>query len=268
MCKNKKDNELRPEPYEILDINPQTEKEYIFKVKCNKDAKPGQFFQISLPKIGEAPISVSGIGDDYLEFTIRKVGKLTNETFDLKAGDDLFLRGPYGNHFPLEKFEGNDVVVVAGGTGVCAVNSLLEHLYHNFADMGDVYFLTGFRNQESILYEDALKKYENRFTDTVYTLDNEKIEGFETGFVTECIDQVPFDSLEDYHVVIVGPPPMMDAAFNNCAAQNVKEENIWLSLERKMSCGIGKCGHCKIGNKYVCVDGPVFNYPEVKNLID
>ncbi|MFW5787429.1 MAG: anaerobic sulfite reductase subunit AsrB [Halanaerobiales bacterium] len=269
MCQSKKkENELRPEPYEILSITPQTDKEYTFKIKCDKKTRPGQFFQISLPKIGEAPISVSGIGNDWLEFTIRKVGKLTNETFGLAAGDELFLRGPYGNHFPLQKFKGSDVVVVAGGTGVCAVNSLLQHFYKNYSEVGDVYFLTGFRDQQSILYEEELKKYKEKFTDTAYTLDNENIEGFETGFVTECIEMVPFADLDDYHVVIVGPPPMMEAAFNNCSAQNVKEENIWVSLERKMSCGIGKCGHCKIGDKYVCVDGPVFNYTEVKNLID
>lgn len=266
------DNEFKPEPYEILAVIPQTDKEYVFRIDYEKnddnDVKPGQFFQISLPKIGEAPISVSDIGDDWLEFTIRKVGKLTNETLELEVGDNLFVRGPYGTHFPLKKFKDSSVVVIAGGTGVCAVNSLLRYFYDNFSELEDVYFLTGFKDSDSILYHDALKKYQEKFTDTVYTLDDEYREGFKTGFVTEYIKTVSFESFNNYQVVIVGPPPMMDAAFSSCAAQNVRDENIWVSLERKMSCGIGKCGHCKIGNIYVCVDGPVFNYTEVKNLID
>lgn len=269
MCDNCDcENELQPEPYPILDITRETEIEYTFRVEADITAKPGQFFQLSLPKIGEAPFSVSGIGENWLEFTIRKVGKVTSEAFKLKPGDNLFMRGPYGNSFPVDKYEGKDIVVIAGGTGVCAVKSLLQYFYKNYADVNSVHFLTGFKDKASILYSEELEKYRKRFNNTIYSLDNEDIDGFETGFVTEYIDQVPFADFTDYQVVIVGPQPMMDAAAAECLEQGVAEDRIWVSMERNMSCGVGKCGHCKIDDTYVCLDGPVFNYTEAKNLID
>ncbi len=230
--------------------------------------EPGQFFQLSLPKIGEAPFSVSGIGDDWLEFTIRNVGKVTSETFDLKPGDNLFLRGPYGTSFPTEKFADQDIVIIAGGTGVCAVKSLLQYCRENYQELNSVHFLTGFRNTECILYSDDLGDYEAEFDNTVYSLDNEEAEGFETGFVTEYIDRVPWEDFKDYQIVIVGPPKMMDVAANECLDQGAAEDRIWVSMERKMSCGVGKCGHCKVNDTYVCLDGPVFNYTEAKKLMD
>ncbi|GAB6137746.1 anaerobic sulfite reductase subunit AsrB [Halanaerobaculum tunisiense] len=267
-CKCIAENELKPKPCPILDIEQETNMEYKFRVATDMTAQPGQFFQISLPKVGEAPISVSGIGDDWLEFTIRKVGKVTGEVFGLQTDDNLFIRGPYGNSFPVDEFADQDLVIIAGGTGVCAVKSLLQHAYDNYEQLNSVHFLTGFKNTECILYSADLEKYEEKFDNTIYSLDEEEAAGFETGFVTEYIEQVPFASLDDYQVVIVGPQVMMDAAAAECLEQGVSEEKIWLSLERNMSCGVGKCGHCKIGDTYVCVDGPVFNYTTAKDLID
>ncbi|GAB6098519.1 anaerobic sulfite reductase subunit AsrB [Halanaerocella petrolearia] len=271
MCDNCKcitENELQPKPCQILDITQETDIEYKFRVETDMSAQPGQFFQVSLPKVGEAPISVSGIGDGWLEFTIRKVGKVTGEVFGLKSGDNLFIRGPYGNSFPIDKFKGKDLVVIAGGTGVCAVKSLLQHAYDNYGQLNSIHFLTGFKDTESILYSDDLGKYETKFDATIYSLDHEETEGFEKGFVTEYIGQVPFEDLDNYHVVIVGPPVMMDVAASKCLEQGVAKEKIWVSMERNMSCGVGKCGHCKIGDTYVCVDGPVFNYTKAQDLID
>jgi anaerobic sulfite reductase subunit B len=270
MCQNQvaAKNHLKPIAYQVEQIIRQTAQEYIFRITCSEEVKPGQFYEISLPKVGEAPISVSSITANYLEFTIRKVGKLTNYTFQLKAGDTIFMRGPYGNNFPLEKFKGGNLIVLAGGTGFCAVNSLLEYYYQNYNQLKSLYFLTGFRNQASILYQNHLAAYQAKFTQTIYCLDEEVKAGFKQGFVTDYLKELPLNKLQDYYLVIVGPQPMMDAALKECKQLNLALEKIWFSLERRMSCGIGKCGHCKIGDKYVCVDGPVFNYSAIKNLID
>ena len=112
------ENIMKPEPHKIIHVLRQTAAEFTIRVACDKDPGYGQFFQLSLPKIGEAPISVCGKGPGYVEFTIRKVGRLTGGVFDLKAGDTLFMRGPYGNAFPVEQFENKNLVVICGGTGM------------------------------------------------------------------------------------------------------------------------------------------------------
>ncbi|WP_039254344.1 sulfite reductase, partial [Clostridium novyi] len=125
-------NPMMPSAYKILDVKHETEIEYTFKVEYNGvPVKNGQFFEISIPKVGEAPISVSDYEDGYLEFTIRKVGKLTNSVFNLSKGDCLFLRGPYGNSLPIEKFKNKNLVIIAGGTGVSPVRSLIKYFYRN-----------------------------------------------------------------------------------------------------------------------------------------
>lgn len=261
------ENIMLPVPHIIIDIIRETGNEYTFRIETNAKVKHGQFFQVSLPKVGEAPISVSAMGDGWVEFTIRKVGKVTNEIFNLKPGDKIFMRGPYGNSFPVDDFKGKDLVVIAGGTGVSPVRSLLKYFYEHPDEIHSLYFIAGFKDEKSILFKEDLNNFRSRFN-TIYTLDKDKIEGFEVGLVTEHIKKIPFDSFENYNVVIVGPPVMMHFAALECLKNGVSEEKIWLSFERKMSCGVGKCGHCKINETYVCLEGPVFNYTKAKNLLD
>ncbi|WPX09894.1 anaerobic sulfite reductase subunit AsrB [Anaerocellum danielii] len=261
------ENIMLPHPYKIIDIIPETEDVYTFRVETNAKVKSGQFFQVSIPKIGEAPISVSCMGENWIELTIRKVGKLTNEIFNLKPGDKIFMRGPYGNSFPIEEFKSKHLVVIAGGTGVAPVRSLLKYFYENPNEIKSLHFIAGFRDEKNILFKEDLKNFRTRFN-TIYTLDRDKIEGFEVGLVTEHIKKIPFDSFEDYNVVIVGPHVMMHFAALECLKNGVNEEKIWVSFERRMSCGVGKCGHCKINEVYVCLEGPVFNYTKAKNLLD
>ncbi len=223
---------------------------------------------MSLPKIGEAPISVSDFGNDWMDFTIRRVGKVTNKLFEIEPGDKIFLRGPYGNGWPLDKFMGKNMVVIAGGTGVSPVRSLINKFYTDQNFIKDVHIIIGFRDEENIIFKRDLLNWEKRFN-TIYTLDKNKKEGWEVGFVTKHIDKVPFDNFNDnYEVVIVGPPQMMHYAGIECVKNGVSDEKIWVSFERKMSCGIGKCGHCRIDDVYVCLDGPVFNYSKAKKLLD
>ena len=261
-------NPIKPIPCEVLDIRRETETELTFKVASDVKPNHGQFMQLSLPKIGEAPISISGYGEGYLEFTIRAVGKVTDEIFAMQPGDTLFMRGSYGNGWPFDKqFKGKHLVFVTGGTGLAPVRTMLEACY-NSNDVESVTLISGFKNEAGIVFKDDLAKWKEKFT-TFYTLDRDQIEGWNVGFVTEYIGKVDFSQFNDnYEVIIVGPPPMMKFTGLAALKAGVPEEKIWMSFERKMSCAVGKCGHCRIDEVYVCTDGPVFNYTVAKGLID
>ena len=264
-------NPWMPEKHRILNILEETDMESTFVVEFDDPfVQHGQFFQISLPKIGEAPISVSNFTKQTIEFTIRRVGKLTNVLFDLEPGDDIFLRGPYGNGFPLSEFKDKHVVVIAGGTGVSPVRSTLNHYVAHPEECKDVYAITGFRDPQHVLFENDLKAYRNaKNFHTTFTLDHGEREGFKQGFALDYVKDIPFaDWGDDYAVVIVGPPVMMKFTAQECMKHGVSEDHIYVSFERKMSCALGKCGHCKINETYVCLEGPVFNYTKAKELID
>jgi anaerobic sulfite reductase subunit B len=263
-------NPVRPEAHKIIDIIPQTETEWTFRVENQIPIHHGQFMQLSLPKIGEAPISVSGFGDGYADFTIRKVGKVTDELFHKKKGDKIFIRGCYGNGWPVDQYKGKNIVMIAGGTGVSPVKSLINKLCDDPSYAKEVYLILGFKNAKSILFKDELAKWKAaKHFHVVYTLDNEDFPGWNKGMVTEFIKDVPFDSFgQEYACVVVGPPVMMKFVGKGLLQNHVPEEKIWMSFERKMSCAIGKCGHCRIDETYVCLDGPVFNYVKGKKLVD
>lgn len=260
-------NIMLPTPHKILRVLKETQAEYTFRVEYEGETDHGQFFQLSIPKIGEAPISVSGKGEGYVEFTIRKIGRLTNGIFGLEEGDNLFMRGPYGKAFPVEDFKGKNLVVICGGTGMAPVKTILNYFLENRAEVENVYLIAGFKDISSVLFTEDLERYAASFN-TVKTLDNSSAPGFETGMVTAHIGKIPFEDFDDYNVVIVGPPAMMHFAALECLKCGAAEEKIWVSFERKMSCAVGKCGHCKINETYVCLEGPVFNYTKAKELFD
>jgi len=261
------ENLMLPKPHTILSVTRETGAEYTFRVAYRGETKHGQFFMLSIPKVGEAAISVSGRGADYVEFTIRKVGRLTEGIFGMGPGDTLFMRGPYGNSFPVEDFRGKDLAVICGGTGMAPVRTLLRHFCDHPDQVRSLHLITGFRDRESVLYTEELQEFRQKFH-TVCCLDNDEMPGFRRGFVTEHLTEIPFGTFEDFNVVIVGPPPMMHACGQKLLAMGVPAEKIWVSYERKMSCAVGKCGHCKINEVYVCLEGPVFNYSFAKDLMD
>lgn len=256
-----------PTPHKILNIIHETSAEYTFRVRCSDTVRHGQFYVLSIPKIGEAPISVSAQGDGWVEFTIRKVGRLTNGLFGMNKGDTLFMRGPYGNAFPAEDFVGKDLVVIAGGTGLAPVRSMLQYFYGCPDQIRSLHLIAGFKDRSCVLFEEDLKRFKSAFH-TIYTLDQAREDGFETGMVTKFVKDIPFADFDDYNVVIVGPPVMINFTAKECVVQGVPEDKIWVSFERKMSCSVGKCGHCKINETYVCLEGPVFNYVRGKALLD
>lgn len=261
------ENIMLPTGHKIISVLKETRAEYTFRVEYEGKTDHGQFFQLSIPKIGEAPISVSGRGEGYVEFTIRKIGRLTEGIFGLGPGDTLFMRGPYGKPFPVESFKGKDLVVICGGTGMAPVKTTLNYFAEHRDEVGEVYLIAGFKDINSVIFTEELEKFSKCFK-AVKTLDNSSAPGFETGMVTAHIGKIPFESFADYNVVIVGPPAMMHFAALECLKHGAAEEKIWVSFERKMSCAVGKCGHCKINETYVCLEGPVFNYTQAKELFD
>ncbi len=252
---------------EILDVIKHTDKEYTFRMKFEGECKPGQFFEVSVPKFGEAPISISGIGADFVDLTIRRVGVVTNEVFEKYKGQSLLMRGPYGNGFDNDLYKDGETVVIAGGTGVSPVRGVISALAET-ADAKDKHVIVGFKSPDDMLFRDDLKDW-NEKLDLILTVDGAP-DGYEgnIGLVTKFIPDLPIKDVTTAKAVVVGPPPMMRFSIMGLLEKGFKEENIWVSQERKMCCGLGKCGHCRIGNKYVCLDGPVFNYTESKGMLD
>ena len=260
-------NKLQPTPHRILSIRKHTNLEYTFRLETDTVPRYGQFYMLSLPRVGEAPISVSGQGDGYVEFTIRNTGVVTGAIFDLVPGNSIFLRGPYGSSFPVEQFEGKHLLVVCGGTGMSPVLTMLNHFEAHPERTKGVHLITGFKDHNSILFKDEIERYKQCFH-VIPTLDNEDWPGFERGLVTVHIPKIPIrDWGEDYNIVVVGAPGLMKFGGIACMQQGAKPEHMWISLARKMSCGQGKCGHCKICGTYVCLEGPVFNFADVKDKL-
>ena len=258
-------NAYIPFPSKILDVIRHTEKEYTFRMEFTGDVKPGQFFEVSVPKYGEAPISVSGIGSNYVDLTIRKVGRVTNEVFERYVGESLLLRGPYGNGFDTTLYEEGETVVVAGGTGVSPVRGVI-HALSNMPNSNEKYVIAGFRSPGDMLFRDDLKLWEDKLN-LILTVAPEGYEG-NIGLVTKYIADLPLRDPSTAKAVVVGPPPMMRFTIIELQKKGFKDENITVSYERKMCCGLGKCGHCRINDKYVCLDGPVFNYTEAREMMD
>lgn len=262
-------NPYIPVGAEILEIIKHTEIEWTFRTKCNsKGVLPGQFYEISIPKYGESPISVSGTGKDYIDFTIRKVGKVTDEIFSYKVGDKFFLRGPYGNGFDISLYEDREIAVVAGGSGLAPVRGIMDYYYDNFEKCKSFKLIVGFKSPKDILFKDDLKRWSEKL-DVIVTVDGAE-EGYEgyIGLVTKYIPSLEIKNIDNVSAIVVGPPMMMKFTVGEFLKRNLDEKNIWVSYERKMCCGVGKCGHCKMDDTYICIDGPVFNYFEAKKLID
>ncbi|MGG7143500.1 anaerobic sulfite reductase subunit AsrB [Clostridium nigeriense] len=261
-------NEYIPFISKILEVIKHTEIEYTFRMEFKGDVKPGQFFEVSLPKYGEAPISVSGIGENYVDLTIRRVGKVTDEIFNNYVGDKLFLRGPYGNGFDINNYKDKEVIVVAGGTGLSPVKGIVDYFSNNIKDCRKFTLISGFKSPKDILFKDDIKEWEKNI-DLILTVDGAE-EGYQgkVGLVTKYVPELDIEDKENVQIIVVGPPMMMKFTVLEFLKLGIKEENIWISQERKMCCGIGKCGHCKIDDTYICLDGPVFNYVKGKELID
>ena len=261
-------NDYIPFSSKILEVIRHTEIEYTFRMAFEGEVKPGQFFEVSIPKYGEAPISVSGIGDGFVDLTIRRVGKVTNEVFERYVGDSLLLRGPYGNGFAVSDYEGKDLIIIAGGTGLSPVRGVVEHFAAHADARGRMTLIAGFKSPQDILFRDDLARWKNSM-ELILTVDSAQGDpAYQEGLVTQYIPKIALGDVTNTAAIVVGPPAMMRFSVQGLLEIGLPEENIWISHERKMCCGLGKCGHCKIGDTYVCLDGPVFNYTKGKTLVD
>ncbi len=262
------DNPMRPESHLITKIIKETDIEWTFRIKIKEKPLPGQFYMVSLPRVGEMPISISRIENDFIEMTIRNVGKVSDRVHHLQEGKSIFLRGPYGNGFDMEKFKNRHLVVAAGGSGVSPVKPIIDYFYKNPDQIKKMDLLFGFKDPEAVLFKPAIDNWTKKFN-TVVTVDNgaDNWEG-KVGLITKFVRDIDVPKVEDLEVVIVGPPIMMKFTSLEFMRFGIKEEQITVSYERRMSCGIGKCGHCRIGEYYVCADGPIFSYKASRELID
>lgn len=261
-------NPYLPEKAKILEVRQQTDIDYTFRLESNIKCGYGQFVEVSIPRVGEAPISVSDFGDGYIEMTIRRVGKLTNEIHNLVPGKHLFIRGPYGNGFPLERYKNKHLIIAAGGTGLAPVKSIINHFYRHPSEVARLDLMVGFKSPADVLFADELAKWQEKFNVTVTVDKGDENWPGNVGLITNYIKQLEIPDLENVEVIIVGPPLMMKFSALEFLNKGIRDEQIWVSFERKMCCGLGKCGHCKIDDTYICLEGPVFNYTKGCTLID
>lgn len=252
----------------ILNIVPHTEIDYTFRMEYDGEVKVGQFFEVSIPKYGEAPISVSEIGEGYIDLTIRKVGKVTDIAHTFFPGEHLFIRGPYGNGFDIDLYKEKELIIAVGGTALSPVKPIVDYFYKNKNEIEKLTLISGFKSPNDILFKEELDKWKKSIN-TIVTVDKGN-EGYlgNVGLITEYIKDIQIKDMGNINVIVVGPPMMMKFTIQEFLKRGIKEKNIWVSYERKMCCGVGKCGHCKIDDTYVCLEGPVFNYVKGKELVD
>lgn len=250
-----------------------TEKYFSLKLASGKDLGhlPGQFVMVSIPGIGEAPISVSSSPTlkGRFEFVVRKVGNVTGAMHKMSAGQILGIRGPFGTHFPHEETKGKDILFVAGGLGLVPARSFINYILDNRKKYGRITILFGSRTPAERLFVDELCAWKRRddikFLETVDRGD-ETWKG-NTGVITRLFPQIDIDPKKTA-CVIVGPPIMYRFVIIELKKKEMLDKNVHMSLERRMKCGVGKCGHCQIGSYYCCQDGPVFSYAKVKALAE
>jgi NAD(P)H-flavin reductase len=225
---------------------------------------PGQFIMLSIPGVGEAPFSISSTPSrpGILELGIRKTGKLTESFFQKKDNDVVYIRGPYGNGFKLDQMINKDLIIVAGGLGVIPLRSILYYVLDNRDQFKRVFFLYGSRSPDEFLFRTEFFQLKDREDiDCFYTVDNPDSEWTEdVGVVTKLFRHLPEIDPRETTAVVVGPPVMYKFVIDEFLKLKIPKNQIQLSLERRMKCGIGKCGHCAIEHLYTCMDGPVFTY--------
>lgn len=222
-------NPYVPFPSKVLEVVRHAKKGYTFRMAFSGDVKPSQFFEVSVPKSGEAPIGVSGIvPGKSVDLTIRRVGRVTNEMFDTYAGQILLLRGPYGNGFDVGRYVDGERVVVAGGAGVSPVRGVIEALAQRSTPR-DKHVIVGFRSPDDMLFRDDLARWDKAL-DLTLTVDSAP-EGYEgnVGLVTKYIPELALRDPATAQAVVVGPPPMMHFTVLGLLDRGFAEKNIWVS---------------------------------------
>ncbi len=244
-----------------LELRPKNQKEFEFN--------PGQFVQLSIFGIGEAPISISSspFNKNTFGVCVRRVGDVTSAIHKLEAGSSLGIRGPLGNGFPTEEMMGKDILFVAGGLGLAPLRSMINYVLEERNYFRRIIILYGVKNPGEILFSDEFeiwKKRDGIEMDITVDKPDEKWTG-KSGVITRLIPPLRLESSNTY-ALIVGPPVIYKYVLLELQIKQIPEKQIIMSMERRMKCGIGKCGHCQINGVYVCLDGPEFSYHTLKFL--
>ena len=257
----------------VVRNEPMTATENLLQIELPDGAalghQPGQFVEVSVMGVGEAPISISSspTRPGGFELVVRRLGSVTTALHNMAVGAKLGIRGPFGTTFPTEEAKGKDLLFVGGGIGMVPLRSFIQYVLDNRDDYGRVMIFFGSRSPAERLFVEEMQGWAARddveFLETVDRGD----EGWTgcTGVITTLYPKVEFDPAT-LLCTIVGPPIMYKFCIFECKSREIASDQIWVSLERRMKCGVGKCGHCQIGHLYVCQDGPVFRYSDIENL--
>lgn len=250
----------------------------LFKVRFDDPAvaeafryQPGQFGFLSAFGVGEAPFgitSVCGI-DDTVDFAVAKVGTVTQALHGMNQGDVVGVRGPMGNWFPMDQIQGKNVIVLGGGIGGAPLRPVITSILHDRASYGDLTILWAARNPRLLVFTEEYETWRQAPNTALHLTVDEGDAGWtgHTGLITQLLQKVG-PAPDNATVIICGPPIMIHFAIIELQKMGFASEQIITTLEAKMKCGIGKCGRCNMGEKYVCLHGPVFSHAEIKGFLE
>lgn len=272
---------LKADPYRpwearITSITPLTATEKLYELRLIDERvrqafrhKPGQFVMVSVLGIGEAPIAIcsSPAKVGFFELTIRKAGAVTSKLDSMQCGDIVGIRGPYGHPFPYEEMKGNDILLVAGGTGIAPLRSLINNIHDERDQFGKVVIIYGSRTASTIMFRDQFEMWRHRKDFELYLPLSQPDDDWtgEVGYAGDMFKYVEVNP-ENTYGAICGPPVMYASVIEEMRKKGIEYDRIYMSFERHMKCGMGKCGHCQVGHQYCCQDGPVFNYWDAQNM--
>lgn len=263
-----------PSPAKIVKVTRITALEKLFTVELPQGQslghKPGQFVEVSLLGIGEAPISISSSpsrSNGTFELCVRKVGDVTTAMHNLGEGATIGVRGPFGTGFPLDKFKGRDILVAAGGLSLAPVRSVINQVFDERGSYGRFIILYGAKTPSDLLFTDELEQWAKR-DDVEVLVTVDRGDATWKGNVGVITTLFPKISINPRNTIAVteGPPVMYRFVLMELLGKGIPEGQIWLSLERRMKCGVGKCGHCQINGLYCCQQGPSFSYAQIKGV--
>lgn len=263
-----------PQPAAVTKAEPMTKLEMFFEFKLAGGRElghlPGQFCEVSIPGIGEAPISISSSPTyrDGFQMVVRRVGNVSGAMHGLKAGGTVGIRGPFGTSFPVDgAMKGKDLLFICGGIGLVPVRSAIQYALDHRRDYGRVMILFGTRTPADRLFVDDMARWAGQKDVTVLETVDRGDESWKgnVGVITTLMPKVKLDPARTV-AVVCGPPIMYKFVIIELDKMKVPQESIYVSLERHMKCGVGKCGHCQVNGIYVCQEGPVFRYADIAGV--
>jgi len=268
-------NPLVPQVCRIIKITDETSDVKTFRAQTLDGKRPflpmpGQLGMWSVPGVGEAMFSITAFGDDWIESSIKSVGELTEAMHELNVGDCVGLRGPYGNGFPVDELKGYDILFIGGGIGAAPVRSAIRWCAQHREDYGRFNIVCGARTIDDVPFRsDFFELWPAMENTGVYVTTDRPTDNWDgnVGFIPDYVEKLGF-SPKNTKIVMCGPSIMVRLTAQRLAKMGFEKDDIITSMETRMKCGIGKCGRCNIGSKFICLDGPVFTLTELDELPD